>query len=307
MEFSHYSVMRAECIEALQIRPDGTYIDMTVGGGGHASEIAKRLTSGRLIGIDRDADALAAASERLAPYMDRVTLVRDNYKNIKEIAAALKLGRVDGILCDMGVSSYQLDTAERGFSYRLDAPLDMRMDQSAALTAAEVVNTYSEKELADIIFRFGEERYARRIASGIVAARPVQTTSELSNIVKSAFPPAERFGDKHPAKRTFQAIRIEVNDELKSLDKAFEDAIDLLAKGGRIAVMTFHSLEDRVVKNTFKRLSQGCICDKSLPVCVCHNREVIRLVSRKPIVAGARELTENHRSKPAKLRIGEKL
>ncbi len=310
MKFDHYSVMKEQCVEALRVREDGVYVDMTVGGGGHALAIAERLTSGTIIGIDRDADAIRAAGERLAGVSDRVILVRENYKNIKTVIRSLGFEKVDGILCDMGVSSYQLDNSERGFSYHRDAPLDMRMDREAELTAYTVVNGYSEQKLSEIIFRYGEERNARRIAARIVsrrAVKPVETTMELAEIIKSAFPPAERFADKHPAKRTFQAIRIEVNGELGDLGKAFEDAIDLLSPGGRIAVMSFHSLEDRIVKDTFRRLSQGCTCDKSLPVCVCGNRKIIKLVNRKPILADEGEISRNRRSRPAKLRIGEKL
>ncbi len=310
MDFRHYSVMLHQCIEALNIKPDGIYVDMTLGGGGHSSLIAEKLTTGRLIGIDRDADAICAAGKRLAPFADKITLVKDNYKNISNILKNLSIEKVDGIICDLGVSSYQLDEAERGFSYRFDAPLDMRMDRQQPLSAADVVNTYSEKQLAEIIFQYGEERYARKIAQKIVAARqkaPIETTGQLTALIQSAFPPKERYGDKHPAKRTFQALRIEVNEELKDLDRAFEDAVELLGSGGRIVVMTFHSLEDRIVKNLFRRLSQGCICDKNLPVCVCNNREIIKLVNRKPILADEKELEENSRSKPAKLRIGEKI
>ena len=310
MDFKHYSVMRRQCIEALNIRPDGIYVDMTLGGGGHSSLIAEKLIGGRLIGIDRDADAIRAAGERLAPFADRVTLVKDNYKNIAKVLGNLGIDRVDGILCDLGVSSYQLDEPERGFSYRFDAPLDMRMDREQQLTAADVVNTYSAEQLAEIIFKYGEERYARKIAYKIVSARekaPIETTAQLTALIQSAFPPKERFGDKHPAKRTFQALRIEVNEELKDLDRAFEDAVGLLKSGGRIVVMTFHSLEDRIVKNLFRRLSEGCICDKNLPVCVCNNREILKLINRKPILADEKELEENNRSKPAKLRVGEKI
>lgn len=310
MEFSHYSVMRQESIDALQIRPDGVYVDMTLGGGGHSELIARQLTTGRLIAIDRDADAIRAASERLAPYGERVTIVKDNYKNIKSVLSNLGINGVDGILCDMGVSSYQLDEAERGFSYRFDAPLDMRMDREQSFSAYDIVNTYSAEQIADVIFKYGEERYAKRIAAKIVAARataPIGRTGELSELIISAFPAKERYGDKHPAKRTFQALRIEVNAELADLDKCFEDAIDVLLPGARLAVITFQSLEDRIVKNVFKRLSQGCICDKNIPVCVCHNREIVRLVNRKPIVAESTELAENSRSKPAKLRIAEKI
>lgn len=310
MDFKHYSVMRSQCIEALDIKSDGIYVDMTLGGGGHSSLIAEHLTTGKLIGIDRDADAIKAAGQRLAPFGDRVTLVKDNYKNIAKILSDLSIEQVDGIICDLGVSSYQLDEPERGFSYRFDAPLDMRMDRQQSLTAADIVNNYSADELANIIYKYGEERYARKIAHKIVSARqnaPIETTAELTALIQLAFPPKERFGDKHPAKRTFQALRIEVNEELKDLDKAFEDAVGLLKSGGRIVVLTFHSLEDRIVKNLFRRLSQGCICDKNLPVCVCNNREILKLINRKPILADEQELLENNRSKPAKLRIGEKI
>ncbi len=272
--------------------------------------IAEQLTTGKLIGIDRDADAIRAAGERLAPFGDRVITVKDNYKNIKAVLHRLGISQVDGVLCDLGVSSYQLDEPERGFSYRFDAPLDMRMDQEQLLCAADVVNTYSVEQLAEVIFKYGEERYARKIAASICRQRaksPIETTFQLVDIVSSVFPPKERYGEKHPAKRTFQALRIEVNEELKDLDRAFEDAISMLAPGGRIAVMTFHSLEDRIVKNLFRRLSQGCICDKNIPVCICNNREIIKLITRKPIVADDVELGENNRSKPAKLRIGEKI
>ncbi len=302
--------MRRQCIEALRIRPDGIYVDMTLGGGGHSEMIARLLTTGKLIGIDRDADAIAAASKRLAPFGDKVILVKDNYKNIRQVLAELSIHEVDGILCDLGVSSYQLDEPERGFSYRFDAPLDMRMDRQQGLTAADIVATYSAEQLAEVIYKYGEERYARKIAAKIVAYRehtPIERTAQLSSLIASVFPPKERFGEKHPAKRTFQALRIEVNDELKDLDKAFEDAISLLRPEGRLAIMTFHSLEDRIVKNLFRRLSQGCICDKNIPVCICNNREIIKMINRKPIVADELELSENNRSKPAKLRIGEKI
>lgn len=310
MEFQHYSVMREQCIEGLCIKPDGIYVDMTLGGGGHSSMIASRLTTGKLIGIDRDQDAICAASARLEPYKDKIILVKDNYKNIASVLSDLSIGQVDGILCDLGVSSYQLDEPERGFSYRFEAPLDMRMDREQLLTAADIVNTYSAQQLAEIIFKYGEERYARKIAAKIVSVRAkttIETTTQLSALISSVFPPKERYGEKHPAKRTFQALRIEVNEELKDLDRAFEDAISLLKPGGRIAVMTFQSLEDRIVKNLFRRLSQGCICDKNIPVCICNNREVIKLINRKPILADQKELEENNRSKPAKLRIGEKI
>lgn len=308
--FVHYSVMRAQCIDALQIRPDGVYVDMTLGGGGHSLEIAKRLRGGRLIAFDRDREAIAAAGERLQSVADRVTLVHRNFKELIATLDELGVDKIDGVLFDLGVSSYQLDTAERGFSYHMDAPLDMRMDQSTGITAKDVVNTYSETELANVIFRYGEERYARRIAKEIVTRRknkPIETTMELSELIKSVFPAKERFADKHPAKRTFQALRIEVNAELQDLDKVLEEAVERLSSGGRIVVLTFHSLEDRIVKNTFTRLSTGCMCDKSMPVCVCHHKEVLRLIGRKPTVADEAELAENTRSKPAKLRVGEKI
>ena len=308
--FVHYSVMRQQCIDALQIKPDGVYVDMTLGGGGHSLEIAKQLRGGRLIAFDRDREAIAAAGERLQSVADRATLVHRNFKELVATLDELGVDKIDGVLFDLGVSSYQLDTAERGFSYHLDAPLDMRMDQSAGKSAKDVVNTYSETELADVIFRYGEERYARRIAKEIVTRRknkPIETTLELSELIKSVFPAKERFADKHPAKRTFQALRIEVNEELQDLDKVLEDAVKRLNPGGRIVVLTFHSLEDRIVKNTFTRLSTGCMCDKSMPVCVCHHKEVLKLIGRKPTVADEAELAENTRSKPAKLRVGEKI
>lgn len=310
MAFKHYSVMREQCIEALQIQPDGVYVDMTLGGGGHSLEIARRLTTGRLIGIDRDREAIAAAEQRLAPYKDRVSLIHSNFKALKNVLSSCGVDKVQGVLFDLGVSSYQLDTAQRGFSYHLDAPLDMRMDQSVGISARDVVNTYDEQALADIIFRYGEERYARRIAKDIMRKRlvsPIETTKQLSDIIINAFPPDKRYGDKHPAKRTFQALRIEVNQELQDLDMALEAAAEALASGGRIAVMSFHSLEDRIVKNTFQRLSTGCICDKSLPVCVCQHKQILKLIGRKPTVADQKELQENTRSKPAKLRVGEKI
>ena len=310
MEFSHYSVMQRECIEALDIKPDGVYVDCTLGGGGHSSLIAQRLEDGRLVGIDRDADAIAAAGKRLEPFGDKVTLVRNNFYNIKEVLSDLSIDKADGIIFDLGVSSYQLDNAERGFTYRFDAPLDMRMSQADTLTAGDIVNGYSQKELARIIFEYGEERYANRIAAEIVKAREssrIETTYQLNDIIKRAFPPSERYGEKHPSKRTYQALRIEVNGELEILEKAVRDAVDCLAPHGRIAIMTFHSLEDRIVKNVFRDLSTGCTCNKNVPVCVCHRTEKITLPTRKPVTAEARELAENPRSKPAKLRAAEKL
>lgn len=310
MEFVHYSVMRDECIDALNIDPNGVYVDCTLGGAGHSREIASRLEGGLLIGIDRDREAIETARERLSEFGERVMLVNDNFSNIKSILEDAGIFTVDGILFDLGVSSYQLDNAERGFTYRFDAPLDMRMSQDDYLTAREVVNTYSREELSRIIYGYGEEKYANKIANAICRAReisPIETTFQLNDIIKSVFPPSERYGEKHPSKRTYQAIRIEVNGELKILEDTMRDAVECLNKNGRLAVMTFHSLEDRIVKTTLKDLATGCTCNKNLPVCVCNRREKIKLVTRKPITANEQELTENNRSKPAKLRIAEKL
>ncbi len=302
--------MRGECIDALNIKPDGVYIDCTLGGGGHSLEIAKRLDSGLLIGIDRDSDALAAASQRLAEYMDRVQLVRSNFSDITEVVKEYAPFGIDGVLFDLGVSSYQLDNAQRGFTYRFDAPLDMRMSQDDLISAKDVVNTYSQKELAKIIYEYGEERYAPKIAAQICKARKeqdIETTYQLNEIIKRAFPPKERYGEKHPSKRTYQAIRIEVNGELAILEKSIRDAVEALNVGGRIAVMTFHSLEDRIVKNTLRDLATGCTCNKNIPVCVCGRREIVKHITKKPVTATADELKNNLRSKPAKLRVAEKL
>lgn len=310
MEFSHYSVMKNECIDALDINPDGVYVDCTLGGAGHSEQIAKRLEGGCLIGIDRDIEAINAATNRLADYKDRVRLVNDNFSNIKDIVYNEGFASVDGILFDLGVSSYQLDNAERGFTYRFDAPLDMRMSQSDTLSARDVVNNYSQKELADIIFKYGEEKYGAKIAAAIVRARksaPIETTYELNEIIKSVFPPSERYGEKHPSKRTYQAIRIEVNGELKILENAVRDAVSVLKAGGRLAIITFHSLEDRIVKTVLRDLATGCTCNKNIPVCVCGRHEIIKLINKKPLTANETELLENNRSKPAKLRIAEKI
>lgn len=310
MEFSHYSVMREQCIDALDIKPDGVYVDCTLGGGGHSLLIAKKLDSGRLIGIDRDAEAIAAAGKRLEDYSDKVTLVNASFAQIKDVLSDLGIDKVDGIIFDLGVSSYQLDNAQRGFTYRFDAPLDMRMSQSDTLTASDIVNGYSQKDLTRIISDYGEERYAPKIAAMIVKAREqkrIETTFELNEIIKRAFPPKERYGEKHPSKRTYQALRIEVNGELEILENAVRDAVDCLKSGGRIAIMTFHSLEDRIVKNVFRDLSTGCTCNKNIPVCVCGRKEIIKLITRKPITADNKELEENPRSKPAKLRSAEKI
>ena len=311
MEFAHIPVMLDECLEGLNIKADGIYVDGTVGGAGHSSEIVKRLSgNGRLICVDKDEDALKAAGERLAPYSDRVTFIHDDYKNLVAELNSIGVGKVDGILLDLGVSSYQLDNAERGFSYMKDAPLDMRMDRSQRISAYEVVNGYSESELARILFDYGEEKLARQIARNIVRARaekPIETTLELAKIVEDTYPAKTRWKFGHPAKRTFQAIRIEVNDELSSLGEAVTQMARRLEKGGRMAVITFHSLEDRIVKSAFKELSLACTCPPDFPVCVCGKVQEVELVNKKPIVASEGELEKNSRSQSAKLRVIEKL
>ena len=311
INFVHRSVLLDECIEGLDIKPDGIYVDGTTGGGGHSYEIAARLTQGgRLICLDQDADAIAAASERLKPFADRVTFVRCNFCEVRNACESLGIDHIDGMLLDLGVSSYQLDTAERGFSYQKDAPLDMRMDNRNAKSAYEVVNEYSEQELKRIIYEYGEERYAPKIAAAIGRARaeqPIRTTGELVALIKGAMPAAAKEGGHHPAKRTFQAIRIEVNAELDVIKPAVEAAVDMLAPGGRVAVITFHSLEDRMVKQTYASLAQGCTCPRGLPVCVCGNVPRIRVETRKPILPCDKELEENPRSRSAKLRIATKL
>ncbi len=309
-EFHHVSVLLDECIEGLDIRPEGIYVDGTLGGAGHSSQIAKRLTTGRLIGIDRDPIALKAAGERLAPYAGRVTLVHSNFSEIKTVLAELGIPGVDGILLDLGVSSPQLDDAGRGFSYMADAPLDMRMNGEDALTAYEVVNTWPQEELKRILFDYGEERYAPRIASAICRRReekPIETTLELVDVIRSAMPAAALREKQHPAKRSFQAIRIAVNDELGAVEKVMADAIGCLNEGGRLAVITFHSLEDRIVKNGMSAASKGCICPPEFPVCVCGKKPQVKLISRKPIVSGPEELERNPRARSAKLRVCEKL
>ena len=309
-EFHHVSVLLDECIQGLNIRPDGIYVDGTLGGAGHSSHIAAKLTTGRLIGIDRDEVALAAAAERLAPYGDRVTLVHSNFCDIASVLARLGIGGVDGILLDLGVSSPQLDDGARGFSYMADAPLDMRMDHSEALTAAAVVNTWPYEELKRILYEYGEERYAPQIASAICKRReqaPVRTTLELVDIIRSAMPPAALREKQHPAKRSFQAIRIAVNDELGAVSQVMRNAIPCLNPSGRLAVITFHSLEDRIVKNAMAEAAKGCTCPPSFPVCVCGKKPKVRLITRKPIVSGEEELARNPRARSAKLRICEKL
>lgn len=309
-EFHHVSVLLEECIEGLNIKPDGIYVDGTLGGAGHSSRIAAKLTTGRLIGIDRDEIALAAAGERLAPWKERVTLVHSNFCEMAQVLDDLGIEGVDGILLDLGVSSPQLDDGSRGFSYMADAPLDMRMDHTDSLTADAVVNGWSFEELKKILYEYGEERYAPQIASAICRRReasPIRTTLELVDVIRSAMPPAALREKQHPAKRSFQAIRIAVNDELNSVSKAMEAAIPKLNPGGRLAVITFHSLEDRIVKNAMASTSKGCTCPPSFPVCVCGKKPKVKLVSRKPIVSGEEELERNPRARSAKLRICEKL
>ena len=309
-EFHHISVLLEQCLEGLAIKPDGIYVDGTLGGAGHSSQIVKRLTTGRLIGIDRDPVALEASGKRLESYKDRVTLVHSNFCEMKQVMEDLGIPGVDGILLDLGVSSPQLDDGERGFSYMADAPLDMRMNNQDSLTAFEVVNTWSQDELKRILFDYGEERYAPRIASAICRRReekPIETTLELVDVIRSAMPPQALREKQHPAKRSFQAIRIAVNDELGSVEKAMRDAIPLLNPGGRLAIITFHSLEDRIVKNAMAEAAKGCTCPPNFPVCVCGKKPVVKLISRKPIVATEEELEVNPRSRSAKLRVCEKL
>ena len=305
----HIPVLLDECIKYLNIKPDGVYVDGTLGRAGHSMEIARRLTTGRLICIDRDMAAIDAAKERLAPYLDRVTLVHSNFSELGGVLREAGVAGADGMLFDLGVSSPQLDDGARGFSYMQDAPLDMRMDTSAPLTAYEVVNTWSGEELRRILWEYGEERYAPAIARAIVRARetaPVATTLELVEIIKSAMPPAALREKQHPAKRSFQAIRIAVNGELDALPPMLQSAVDGLNPGGRLAVITFHSLEDRIVKQTLRDLAKGCTCPPEFPVCVCGNKPKIRLVTRKPIVADGTELADNPRARSAKLRVAEK-
>ena len=309
-EFHHVSVLLQECIDGLNIKPDGIYVDGTLGGAGHSSQIASRLTTGRLIGVDRDPVALEAAGKRLAPYADRVTLVHSNFCEIAQVLADMNISGVDGILLDLGVSSPQLDEVSRGFSYMGDAPLDMLMNSEDSLTAFDVVNTWSYEELRRILYDYGEERYAPQIANAICRRReaaPIETTLELVDIIRSAMPPAALREKQHPAKRSFQAIRIAVNDELGSVEKVMEDAIPCLNPGGRLAIITFHSLEDRIVKNGMTAASKGCTCPPNFPVCVCGKKPKVRLISKKPIVSGQEELDRNPRARSAKLRVSEKL
>lgn len=310
MAFEHKSVLLMETIDSLAIRPDGVYVDGTLGGGGHALEVCRRLgEKGRLIGIDQDADAIRAATERLLPFQETVTIVRNNYENIAEVLAELGIGKVDGIYLDLGVSSYQLDTAERGFTYREDAPLDMRMDQRNSQTAADIVNTYSESDLYRIIRDYGEDRFAKNIAKHIVRNRqdkPFETTGELIETIKAAIPAKIRATGGHPAKRTFQAIRIELNHELDVLNRSIDTMIDLLNPGGRLSIITFHSLEDRIVKTRFRTNENPCICPPGFPVCMCGKKSKGVVVTRKPIVPTEDEIENNKRAKSSKLRVFER-
>ena len=310
LNFSHRSVLLDECIDGLNIKPDGVYVDGTAGGGGHSFEIARRLVGGRLICIDQDSAAIEAASKKLAPFSDKVTIVRNNFSHIADVCEELGIDKIDGMLLDLGVSSYQLDTAERGFSYNADAPLDMRMDARASLNAEIVVNTYSPEELRRILFEYGEEKFTRQIVSAIVAQReraPIKSTAQLASIIKGAIPARAREGGHHPAKRSFQAIRIEVNHELDVIGPAIKDGVKLLGSGGRMAIITFHSLEDRIVKQAYAKLAEGCTCPKSLPICVCNNKPTVKVITKHPIAPTDLELEENPRSRSAKLRVAEKI
>ena len=305
MEFKHYSVLLEETIEQLQVRPDGIYVDGTLGGGGHANEVCRRLTTGHFYGIDQDDAAIEAAGKRLEGYGEKVTIIRDNYCNMKAALAGYHVEKVDGIVLDLGVSSYQLDTEERGFSYRFDAPLDMRMDKRSSLTARDIVNGYSETELFHIIRDYGEDQFAKNIAKHIVRARqekPIETTFELNEVIKAAIP-AKMRQNGHPSKQTFQAIRIECNKELDVLKNSLDEFIDMLNPGGRLCIITFHSLEDRIVKAAFLKNENPCTCPPEFPVCVCGKKSKGRVITKKPILPGVEELEENSRSKSAKLRV----
>ncbi len=310
MNFQHKSVLLTECIDGLKIDPSGVYVDATLGGGGHSEAICGRLSdSGMLVGIDRDADAVAAAEERLSPFKCRKFFVRRNYSEIKDVLADLEIREVDGIIADLGVSSFQLDNPERGFSYMNDAPLDMRMNQEDGLSAYDVINSYDRDDLTRIIKEYGEERWAKRIAEFIVSARKekeIASTAELVSIIKAAVPKGARRDGPHPAKRTFQAIRIEVNGELEHLKDAAGDMCDVLTPGGRLCIITFHSLEDRIVKDIIKQREDGCVCPPGIPVCVCGNESDMRRVTKKPVLPSEAEIAENPRARSAKLRIAEK-
>lgn len=310
MEFAHKTVLLHETVDMLNVKPDGIYLDGTLGGAGHSLEICKRLTTGRLIGVDRDTVALEAAKKRLEAHLDKVTLVHSNFSELGAILDSLDIACVDGMLFDLGVSSPQLDDGERGFSYMADAPLDMRMNRDDSLTAYEIVNTWPREELRRILFEYGEERYAPLIAAAIERRRaehPIETTLELASVIRSAMPPQALREKQHPAKRSFQAIRIAVNDELNSVSRMMQTAVGRLASGGRLAVITFHSLEDRIVKNSMAEAAKGCVCPPSFPVCVCGRKPSVKVLTHKPIVSGEQELNENPRARSAKLRVCEKL
>ena len=308
MEFAHISVLLNESVDALELKDNGIYADGTLGGGGHSEEILKRNSSLRLIGIDRDTEAIAAAGKRLTPYSDRITLVNSNFANIKEVLQNLGVEKIDGAVLDLGVSSYQLDNAERGFSYMKEARLDMRMNQNDTKSAYDVVNTYDKNSLCDIFYRYGEEKWSKRIAEFIVKRRetkPIETTKELADIISAAVPAGARDRGSHPAKRVFQAIRIEVNGELEILKNAITDFVSCLNKGGRLAIITFHSLEDRIVKQCFSELAAGCTCPKDFPV--CGKQPAVKIITKKPLLPSEEEQTYNSRSKSAKLRVIQKL
>lgn len=310
MEFKHIPVMAEECINGLNIKPDGIYLDGTLGGGGHSLLIAQQLTTGRLIAIDKDENALAAAKERLKEYSDKITFIHDDFKYAMQILDDLEINKIDGVLLDLGVSSAQLDQSERGFSYMNDAPLDMRMDQRQYLSAQEVVNEYDEQQLADLIYEYGEEKLSRKIAYNIVKYRQshrITTTGQLAKIIEKSFPPKDRWKGGNPCKRTFQAIRIEVNGELKNLENVVEDLTLRLKVGGRICVITFHSLEDRIIKRIFQYLDKDCVCPPRQPICNCGKRKDINIITKKPLVASQKEQQENSRSQCAKLRIAERI
>ncbi len=311
MNFHHVSVLLDECIESLNIKPDGVYVDCTMGGAGHSKEIVKRLSSkGLFIGFDQDKNAIETAKERLKDYSDRVRFIHSNFENIKEELEKIGVYKIDGVLADLGVSSHQLDEKDRGFSYMQDAPLDMRMDVRKDFSAYDVVNTYSEEELARIIKEYGEDNWAKRIAKFIVEKREekeIETTGELVDIIKSAIPKKARIDGPHPAKRTFQAIRIEVNNELLVINKMIQDAVSIMDKGGRICIITFHSLEDRIVKNEFKELALDCVCPPHFLMCQCDKKSLVKVITRKPILPSEEEINENPRSRSAKLRVAERI
>ncbi len=310
MEFKHKPVMLDECIDGLKINPEGTYLDCTLGGGGHSSKIVERLKGGKLIAVDKDEDALKSAKERLKAYEDKIIYIRDDFKNVCRHIDELGVEKLDGVLIDLGVSSYQLDNAERGFSYNADAPLDMRMDRSQSLDARQVVNEYSQERLADIIWRYGEDKLSRVIAKDVVEYRKtkeIETTGELAKIIEEAYPAKLRWKFGNPCKRTFQAIRIEVNKELEELDKIVGDLALRLKVGGRICIITFHSLEDRIVKRAFVELNKECVCPPHQPICTCGKRREVNIITKKPLTATDKELSDNSRASCAKLRIAERV